>query len=307
MATAPRGPAAAVPRARCPAPLQLAAVRVIIATCSVDYDGRLSAHLPLATRLLMVKADGSVLDPRRRPRLQAAQLDEPAVPLEEAPGRLGGQQPGEELRSRWRRSSRTRRTSSGSTRACERWRRGAPAGAAGGAPTGARRGDVAGPARVPDRDRPGRPDVPRRRGAQRRGRDQAARGHRRRRAADPLPGAAQPRSAAGPGPGSSPPRRSSPRPGCWPQDRGIRCVVVDYEPCAAPTTAPCACSDPPGWPGGPPDERKAGHPRSSRQLPAASLSGPPRRPVGPARGPPRGLVQHAAPVADVAPGYGLAE
>jgi endonuclease len=27
----------------------------------VDYDGRLSAHLPLATRLLLVKADGSVL------------------------------------------------------------------------------------------------------------------------------------------------------------------------------------------------------------------------------------------------------
>lgn len=36
-------------------------MRVVIATCSVDYDGRLTAHLPLATRLLMVKADGSVL------------------------------------------------------------------------------------------------------------------------------------------------------------------------------------------------------------------------------------------------------
>ncbi len=36
-------------------------MRVVIATCSVDYDGRLSAHLPLATRLLLVKADGSVL------------------------------------------------------------------------------------------------------------------------------------------------------------------------------------------------------------------------------------------------------
>ena len=36
-------------------------MRVVIATCSVDYDGRLSAHLPLASRLLMVKADGSVL------------------------------------------------------------------------------------------------------------------------------------------------------------------------------------------------------------------------------------------------------
>jgi endonuclease len=36
-------------------------VRLVIATCSVDYAGRLSAHLPLATRLLMLKADGSVL------------------------------------------------------------------------------------------------------------------------------------------------------------------------------------------------------------------------------------------------------
>jgi RecB family endonuclease NucS len=36
-------------------------VRLLIARCSVDYVGRLTAHLPMATRLLMVKADGSVL------------------------------------------------------------------------------------------------------------------------------------------------------------------------------------------------------------------------------------------------------
>ncbi|MCB0971661.1 MAG: endonuclease NucS, partial [Acidimicrobiales bacterium] len=35
-------------------------MRVVIARCSVDYQGRLSAHLPMATRLLMVKADGCV-------------------------------------------------------------------------------------------------------------------------------------------------------------------------------------------------------------------------------------------------------
>jgi RecB family endonuclease NucS len=35
-------------------------VRLVIATCSVDYVGRLTAHLPVATRLLMVKADGCV-------------------------------------------------------------------------------------------------------------------------------------------------------------------------------------------------------------------------------------------------------
>ncbi len=32
----------------------------MIAKCSVDYEGRLSAHLPMATRLIMVKADGCV-------------------------------------------------------------------------------------------------------------------------------------------------------------------------------------------------------------------------------------------------------
>jgi endonuclease len=36
-------------------------VRLVIARCSVHYAGRLTAHLPLATRLLLVKADGSVL------------------------------------------------------------------------------------------------------------------------------------------------------------------------------------------------------------------------------------------------------
>jgi RecB family endonuclease NucS len=36
-------------------------VRLVIARCSVDYIGRLTAHLPLAKRLLLVKADGSVL------------------------------------------------------------------------------------------------------------------------------------------------------------------------------------------------------------------------------------------------------
>jgi endonuclease len=35
-------------------------VRLVIARCSVDYAGRLSAHLPPATRLIMVKADGCV-------------------------------------------------------------------------------------------------------------------------------------------------------------------------------------------------------------------------------------------------------
>lgn len=35
-------------------------MRLVIASCSVDYVGRLDAHLPMADRLLLIKADGSV-------------------------------------------------------------------------------------------------------------------------------------------------------------------------------------------------------------------------------------------------------
>ncbi len=35
-------------------------MRLVIARCSVDYAGRLAAHLPEANRLIMVKADGCV-------------------------------------------------------------------------------------------------------------------------------------------------------------------------------------------------------------------------------------------------------
>lgn len=35
-------------------------MRIVIARCTVDYDGRLTSHLPEANRLLMVKADGCV-------------------------------------------------------------------------------------------------------------------------------------------------------------------------------------------------------------------------------------------------------
>ncbi len=36
-------------------------MRLVIARCSVDYSGRLTAHLPMATRLLMIKGDGTLL------------------------------------------------------------------------------------------------------------------------------------------------------------------------------------------------------------------------------------------------------
>jgi len=43
-----------------PRSASVGAVRVVIATCAVDYVGRLTAHLPVAPRLLLLKADGSL-------------------------------------------------------------------------------------------------------------------------------------------------------------------------------------------------------------------------------------------------------
>ncbi len=36
-------------------------MRLIVARCEVTYTGRLTAYLPEATRLLMLKADGTVM------------------------------------------------------------------------------------------------------------------------------------------------------------------------------------------------------------------------------------------------------
>ena len=99
------------------------AVRLVIARCSVDYAGRLTAHLPEAVRLIMVKADGCVADPRRRRRLQAAELDERAQHARRgATGAWIVTNPkGETLTITLHEVlSRHRPTSSASTRACRR-------------------------------------------------------------------------------------------------------------------------------------------------------------------------------------------
>jgi endonuclease len=62
-------------------------VRLVIARCSVDYAGRLSAHLPLATRLLMIKADGSVLVHSDGGSYKPLNWMSPPCRLTEEPGR----------------------------------------------------------------------------------------------------------------------------------------------------------------------------------------------------------------------------
>jgi RecB family endonuclease NucS len=62
-------------------------VRLVIARCSVDYVGRLTAHLPPALRLLIVKADGSVLVHSDGGSYKPLNWMSPPCRLTEEPGR----------------------------------------------------------------------------------------------------------------------------------------------------------------------------------------------------------------------------
>jgi endonuclease len=62
-------------------------VRLVIARCSVDYVGRLTAHLPEALRLLIVKADGSVLVHSDGGSYKPLNWMSPPCRLAEEPGR----------------------------------------------------------------------------------------------------------------------------------------------------------------------------------------------------------------------------
>ena len=61
-------------------------MRLVIARCTVDYVGRLSAHLPSATRLVMVKADGSVSIHADDRAYKPLNWMSPPCRIEEAPG-----------------------------------------------------------------------------------------------------------------------------------------------------------------------------------------------------------------------------
>lgn len=61
-------------------------MRLVIARCSVDYAGRLAAHLPPAVRLLMVKADGSVSIHADDRAYKPLNWMSPPCRIEEAPG-----------------------------------------------------------------------------------------------------------------------------------------------------------------------------------------------------------------------------
>ena len=167
-------------------------MRLLVARCEVTYTGRLDAFLPEAVRLLMIKSDGSRARPRRQRRLPAEQLDD-AADGDRGVGRAD-RRPQARRQDRGPARDPDRRGALGpgardgrDRRAREGRGREAPAGGARRRARMARGRAPARPARVDDRDRPRRPDVPRLRRRLGRGRDQAGRDDRGGRAADALP------------------------------------------------------------------------------------------------------------------------
>jgi RecB family endonuclease NucS len=63
-------------------------MRLIVARCAVDYTGRLTAHLPEALRLIIVKADGSVLVHADAGGYKPLNWMTPPTAIVEEPGRI---------------------------------------------------------------------------------------------------------------------------------------------------------------------------------------------------------------------------
>ena len=63
-------------------------MRLVVARCEVTYSGRLSAFLPESTRLLMLKADGSVLVHADAGGYKPLNWMTAPTVVEEEPGRL---------------------------------------------------------------------------------------------------------------------------------------------------------------------------------------------------------------------------
>jgi len=66
----------------------VAAVRLIVARCEVRYTGRLTAVLPEALRLLMLKSDGSVMVHADTGGFKPQNWMTPPAVIEEEPGRM---------------------------------------------------------------------------------------------------------------------------------------------------------------------------------------------------------------------------
>ena len=71
-------------------------MRLVVAWCSVEYEGRLGAHLPPALRLIMLKADGSIAVHADTKAYKPLNWMSPPCTIREEPGAIVATNPGGE-------------------------------------------------------------------------------------------------------------------------------------------------------------------------------------------------------------------
>ena len=76
--------------------LQRVGVRMLVANCSVEYQGRLGARLPPAPRLILLKADGSIAVHSDTKAYKPLNWMSPPCAVREEAGRLVATNPGGE-------------------------------------------------------------------------------------------------------------------------------------------------------------------------------------------------------------------
>ena len=210
-------------------------MRLLVARCEVRYTGRLTAVLPESTRLLLLKSDGSVLVHADSGGYKPLNWMTPPTVIEEEPGlivvrkRAGKTEDRLEIRIAEVLSDFEQPMDEASGLAKDGVERDLQEALA-ERPDWLERGAAARPARMVDRGRARRPDVPRLRRRLGRGRDQAARDDRGRRAADALSRLHPGRSGQGAVcRGILAAQRFKPQAVTLAESRGIRCVEVDLE------------------------------------------------------------------------------
>ena len=211
-------------------------MRLVIAQCTVDYVGRLTAHLPSARRLLLVKADGSVSVHADDRAYKPLNWMSPPCWLVETEAEDGPQvwvvenKAGEQLRITLEAIEHDSSHELGVD----------PGLVKDGVEAHLQEllaehiellGDGYTLVRREYMTAIGPVDIlcPRRAGPLGGGGDQAPRRDRRRRAADALPRAAQPRQLLAPVAGVFAAQQIKPQARTLADDRGIRCVTLDYD------------------------------------------------------------------------------
>src|SRR5262249_47527242 len=76
--------------------VQRGAVRLVVARCSVEYEGRLGARLPPAQRLILLKADGSIAVHADSKAYKPLNWMSPPCTIREEPGAIVATNPGGE-------------------------------------------------------------------------------------------------------------------------------------------------------------------------------------------------------------------